>query len=146
MPKTEMTVVPTPQADLDGTPVLDRSNPLLARTMTLSAQAQTNSARTLEPPFRALCRVLHIEPRDILPVEMCDAVDMVHAYNKIKKDIFQTTEFDTKEERDDALVVMRAYAETAGDKGYTIYTKNTEEPNILVWKVTDRRGTTPAGE
>jgi hypothetical protein len=146
MPKTEMTVVPTPQANLDGDPVLDRSNPLLARTVTLSAQAHSKSAKGQEPPFRALCRIMQMDPRDILPAELCDAVDAVYLFNKREKDTFQTTPFDTAEERNDALTVMRLYAETGGDRGFTIYTKTAEQPNILVWKVTDRRGTTPAGE
>jgi hypothetical protein len=70
----------------------------------------------------------------------------VYEFGQKVADVFQVTPFDTAKERDDALVVMRAYAETPGDQGYTIYTQNDADPAKLVWKVTKRRTTTPRDE
>ena len=60
-------------------------------------------------------------------------------FGKANPEAFQYTPFDSEQEKDDAATIMRAYAEMAGDKGYTIYSQADENPALLVWKVTDRR-------
>jgi hypothetical protein len=141
MPRTEMTVVPTAQANLEGDPVINRDNPYLVKSMTLSKNHVPTGKKSKEPQMKALCRILGINIRELIPAELCDAIDQVYAYNQIQKDTFQSTPFETEADKEDFLYLARAYAETAGEKGYTIFTKTVEEPEICVWKVTDRRGT-----
>jgi hypothetical protein len=140
MPKTEMTVIPLQQADLNGNPPLNPNNPLLARTISPVTDLAPKSVKRVEPEFRALCRILGWKPNEVLPAELCEAVDAVYEWGQHNPDTFQCTPFDTAQERDDALTVMRAYAECPGDVGYTIYTKVDKDPSMLIWKVTRRRG------
>lgn len=97
--------------------------------------------------MRAVCRILGINIRELIPADLCDAIDSIYVFNKVNKDTFQSTPFESEAEKEDFLFLARAYAECAGEKGYTIFTKTVKEPEICVWKVTDRRGTrTEAGE
>lgn len=140
MPKDTTEVIPLRQADLNGNPPLNPDNPLLARTVQPVADLAPKSVKKQEPQFRALCRILGWIPSEVLPADLCEAVDVVYEWGKQNPDTFQCTPFDTPDERNDALTVMRAYAECPGDTGYTIYTKTDADPCMLVWKVTRRRG------
>jgi hypothetical protein len=142
-PRTELTVA---AETLQGPVIEHNGNPLLARTVTPTDKPPYQKGQKKEPQFRALCRILGWDPRELLPADLCDAVDAVYEFGQKVADVFQVTPFDTAKERDDALVVMRAYAETPGDQGYTIYTQNDADPAKLVWKVTKRRTTTPRDE
>lgn len=141
MPKDTTPVIPIRQATLLGGEPENMDNPFLAKTVQLTPDLAPKRREKAEPQMRALRRIFGDSVLEIIPKDIRDAVDMVHAYNKIEKDTFQVTPFDTAEDRDNALLSMRAYAEMAGDKGYTIYTKDDVNPAQLVWKVTDRRGT-----
>jgi hypothetical protein len=143
MPK-DTTIQPVAAlASTDGSPALDPSNPILARSVQLTPENNPKRVQKVEPQFRAICRILNWDPREVLPEELCDAVDAVYQFGIQNPDTFQTTPFDTAEEKNDALVLMRAYAETPGEHGYTIYTKTDVNPAMLIWKVTKRRGSRP---
>jgi hypothetical protein len=146
MPKDTTVVIPLQQANLLGDPVIDPNNRLLAKTVQLTPANSPKSRPKAEPLMRSLRRIYGDSVLEIIPQDVRDAVDMVFAYGQIEKDTFQVTDFDTPEDRNNALISMRAYAEMAGDVGYTVYTKDSENAAQLVWKVTARRGSNAVGE
>jgi LmbE family N-acetylglucosaminyl deacetylase len=94
-----------------------------------------------EPQIHLLARVLGEIVYDIFPEAFKDAVEAGYAFWVAHPSSYLDTEFDTAEERDDSLAVMRAYAEIAGDngEGYTIATRVHEDPKMLVWRAQTRR-------
>ncbi len=89
--------------------------------------------------MRKLRRILGEHVLELIPAEVREAVDTVYRFGKVNPEAFQYTPFDSPDQKDNALETMRAYAEMAGDNGYTIYVQADEDPDLLIWKVTDRR-------
>src|SRR5271155_2133823 len=121
-------------------------NPLLARTVQRTRDKAPKRRVTTEPQMRALRRIIGDDVLSIIPEDVREAVDAVHAFGKVNPEAFQYTPFATAEERNNALTVIRAYAEMAGEKGYTIYCEPDENPTLMIWKVTDRRTRKARGE
>lgn len=115
-------------------------NPLLAKTVQRTDEAAPKTRRKLIPQMRQLRNILGDGVLELIPADLRTAVDAIYAFNKVNPDVFQTTPFDTVQERDECITLMRAYAEMAGDYGYTIYTQDDRDEKLLVWKVTLRRG------
>lgn len=93
-----------------------------------------------EPTMRSLRRILGDGVLDIFPDGMTDLVDQAHAYWQQHPEKWLEAEYDTALERDDSFALMRAYAECAGQYGYTIRQDKTAEPHVLRFRVTKRRG------
>ncbi len=125
--------------DLTDNTEMATDNPLLNRTIQRVPDKAPKRVQTTEPQMRALRRILGDDALELIPFDVREAVDAVYQFGKANPEAFQYTPFDSEQEKDDAATIMRAYAEMAGDKGYTIYSQADENPALLVWKVTDRR-------
>jgi hypothetical protein len=93
-----------------------------------------------EPQMAALRRILGNNVLDIFPLELIQAVDASYKFWLENPDSFLDTPFETVEEKNDALLIMRAYAECADDGGYSIRTVTMEDPLLLSWRAQNRRG------
>ena len=102
--------------------------------------AVARAAKRVEPTMRKLRRILGDEILDIFPDGLIKAVDSLHEAWQADPKKWAELDFETVDERDDALDLMRAYAECAGDKGYTIRTDSEAEPLVARFRVTTRRG------
>lgn len=101
----------------------------------------TRSTRPpVEPTMRALRRIIGDEVLDIFPDGLTDTIDALFKAHGADKNTYAEIEFDTADERNDLLALMRAYAECAGEKGYTIRTDSETAPEVLRFRVTVRRG------
>lgn len=89
--------------------------------------------------MRKLRRILGDDVLNIIPITVRYAVDTVYKFSKINPEAFQYTPFDSEQDKLDSLDTMRAYAEMAGDNGYTIYVQADQDPSLLIWKVSERR-------
>jgi hypothetical protein len=144
MPKDTTTHLVVAQGTLEGGPVLNPDNPMLAKTVTLTAELAPKRREKALPQMRRLRNILGDAVLEIIPEGLREAVDGVYVWGQTNPDTFQVTQFDTAEEVQGTLELMRAYAEMAWDYGYTIYTKDDIDPAKLIWKVTDRRGSKSA--
>jgi hypothetical protein len=104
--------------------------------------AQAERAKK-DPLMRALRNILGDVVLDIFPQPLRDAVDKAYTFWREHPDSFLDTTFASVEEKFDSLTVMRAYADCAGENGYTIRTDAHADPLVLSWRVQNRRG---AGE
>jgi hypothetical protein len=93
-----------------------------------------------EPQMRALRRILGHNVLDVFPLGIIQAVDASYKFWLENPDSFLDTPFESEAEKDDALLVMRAYAECADDGGYSIRTVKTDDPCLLSWRAQNRRG------
>lgn len=112
---------------------------LLDNAATYEPERVTVTRQNKEPQMRALKRILGDDVESIFPEGLRDSVEQARSWTIAHPDAYIDTEFDDAEERNNVLIVMRAYSELAGDEGYTIATKNTPNPALLRWKVTARR-------
>lgn len=94
-----------------------------------------------EPQIKALLRILGEDVLNIFPTNFTAAVEQGYQFWQTHPDSYIDTDFDTAQERNDTLIVMRAYAEIAGPEheGYTIATKNEGPDSLLVWRAQPRR-------
>ena len=99
--------------------------------------------KKVEPAFQALRRILGDSVLEIFPIQLRQAVDQSYMVWQQNPDTYLVTEFDTVEEMDDALFLMRAYAQIAGEKGYSIRTVDPDAAPELHWRAQTRfkRGT-----
>jgi hypothetical protein len=93
-----------------------------------------------EPQMAALRRILGNNVLDVFPLDLIRAVDASYRFWLENPDSFLDTPFETVEEKEDALLIMRAYAECADDGGYSIRTVKTDDPCLLSWRAQNRRG------
>jgi hypothetical protein len=135
---THQTTQPGPDSVLD-----DNGSPFSGLRMVARTTAAMR-ARKVEPTMRKLRRILGDEILDIFPEGLIDAVDQLHDAWRADPEPWAELDFETEAERDDALDLMRAYAECAGDKGYTIRTDPDTEPTVARFRVTTRRGSNKA--
>lgn len=94
----------------------------------------------VEPTMRALRRILGDDVLNIFPEGLTEQVDKLYQFCSEDAELWPEIEFDTESERNDTLALMRAYAECAGTTGYTVRQDRTTEPNVLRFRVTNRRG------
>ncbi len=87
-----------------------------------------------EPTMRALRRILGDSVLDVFPEDLIKAVDSAYDFWRNTPDSYLITDFGSETEKADALAVMRAYSECAGDKGYTIRVLADDDPRRLVWR------------
>lgn len=92
-----------------------------------------------EPQMRALRRILGDVVMEIFPPDLMKSVDAVHARWLTHPDEYHEADFDSIEDMNNALVVMRAYAECADNGGYTIRTVDPEKWPVLTWRAQKRR-------
>jgi len=111
----------------------------LAQGKTFTPPRKTQKQETKEPQMRALRRILGDSVLEIIPEGVRSAVDASYKFWQEHPDSYQDTPMDSAQEREDALLVMRAYAEMAGDDGYTIRTVNDEDPAKFYWRAQNRR-------
>jgi hypothetical protein len=102
--------------------------------------AEKVAGEKVEPTMRALRRILGYDVLDVFPVGLADTVDRFYKVHSDNKALWSTATYEDVTKRNDTLFLMRAYAECAGDKGYTIRTKDTGNPCELRFRVTPRRG------
>lgn len=86
----------------------------------------------------ALTRILGDHVRDIFPEEFREAVTKSYTFWREHPDSYLDTLFDTAQERDDTLTVLRAYAECAPDGPWSIRTQSNNDPKMLCWRVQNR--------
>jgi len=101
----------------------------------------TPETKYREPQIHLLRRVLGDVVYDIFPSPFIDAVEAGYTFWQNHPSSYLDTLFDSADEKDDTLAVMRAYAEIAGQdgEGYTIATRTHEDPAMLVWRAQTRR-------
>jgi hypothetical protein len=97
-----------------------------------------------ETSLQALKRMFGDVVFDIIPTEVREAIDVAYKFYLENPDAYLVTEFDTGKSRDDALAVMRAYAEIANPAGYTIRTLKDAADFELHWRVQSRIKHAPA--
>jgi hypothetical protein len=112
----------------------------IGKTTIRTAVTRTGAKAPIEPQMAALVRILGDEVLDIFPEPMRDAVDTAYTFWQTHPDSYLDTEFGSKQERDDVLIVLRAYAEAAPGGPYTIRTVQDENPAMLCWRAQNRRG------
>lgn len=95
--------------------------------------------QTREPQMAALRRILGDGVMGIFPLGIIQAVDKGYEFYLANPDSFLDTPFANEAEKDDALTVMRAYAECAPNGGYTIRTTKVDDPATLSWRTTKRQ-------
>lgn len=93
-----------------------------------------------EPQMAALRRILGNNVLDVFPLGIIQAVDSSYKFWLENPDSFLDTPFETEAEKNDALLVMRAYAECADGGGYSIRTVKMDDPCLLSWRAQNRRG------
>jgi hypothetical protein len=123
-------------------PKPDETHPAskIGKTTIRTAVTRTGAKAPIEPQMAALVRILGDEVLDIFPDPMRDAVDTAYTFWQAHADSYLDTEFGSKQERDDVLTVLRAYAEAAPGGPYTIRTVQDENPAMLCWRAQNRRG------
>lgn len=84
--------------------------------------------------MRALRRILGDVVLEVFPADLRKAVDDAYGFWQATPDSYLITDFEDEKEKDDALLVMRAYAECADNGGYTIRTLVDPDPCKLVWR------------
>jgi hypothetical protein len=93
-----------------------------------------------ETSMHALRRILGDEVLDVFPEGIVDTTDALFEEHAKNKDAWADVTFETASDRNDALALLRAYAECADDPGYTIRQDRTTEPNVLRFRVVVRKG------
>jgi len=111
----------------------------LVTDKTVSGKKSRSGRANREPQMRALRRILGDGIMGIFPEELMKSVDAAHEFWQTNGDDFLVTDFDTVQDKEDSVTVMRAYAECAQDNGYSVYTRSDDDPLRLVWKVAKRR-------
>ena len=104
------------------------------------AKAQPVSGGKTEPTMRSLRRILGDDVLDIFPEGLIETVDDFYEAHQENEQLWSELSLDSADERNDLLALMRAYAECAGEKGYTVRQDRTAPPAVLKFRVTDRRG------
>lgn len=89
--------------------------------------------------MRSLRRILGDAIMDVFPDGLVTAVDDAYKFWLATPDSYLITDFDSEQDKQDSLTVMRAYADCADDGGYTIRTLADEDPRRLVWRAQTRR-------
>lgn len=111
---------------------------VLGRTSVRDVKKVAAKSQSKEPQMAALTRILGDHVRDIFPEEFREAVTKSYTFWREHPDSYLDTLFDTAQERDDTLTVLRAYAECAPDGPWSIRTQANDNPKMLCWRVQNR--------
>jgi hypothetical protein len=93
-----------------------------------------------ETVLQQLRRILGEPVLELIPKDVQEAVEAAYIFWKEHSDSYLITPFDDQQGRDDALAVMKAYAEIAPNGPYTIRTDKDSEPEVLLWRAQTRQG------
>jgi hypothetical protein len=99
-----------------------------------------------ETTLQALRRILGDSVLDLIPTDVQGAVEAAYKFWKDHSDSYLITPFDDQQGRDDALIVMKAYAEIAPNGPYTVRVDKNSEPEVLLWRAQTRQGKGTAAE
>lgn len=97
-------------------------------------------SQVTEPTMRALRRILGDGVLDVFPDGIIKNTDALYELHKADPAAWAEITMDSPAERDDLLKLMRAYAECAGETGYTIRQDRLAEPHMLRIRVVPRKG------
>lgn len=103
-------------------------------------KAQPTGTGAVEPTMRALRRILGDVVLDIFPAGITENVDELFDLCQEDSEFWAEVECESVQERNDLLALMRAYAECAGEKGYTIRQDRTADADVLRCRVVTRKG------
>jgi len=106
----------------------------------IEAAVRAQKADKVEPTMAGLRRILGDSVLDIFPVELRNAVDAAYKHWSDHPDSYLETPFDTADECNDALTLMRAYCECAPAGPWTLRTIDPDIRPVLHWRVQNRRG------
>jgi hypothetical protein len=142
------TMAPRAVADQPDQDLIDQAvaggKSLVALRLAQSTQTTVTRTKKEAPPkiplMRSLRNILGDGVLEIFPLAMRESVDAVYKFWVDHPDSYQVTPFESEEEKEEALIVMRAYAECAWDTGYTIRVVSDDDPSRLVWRAQNRRG------
>jgi len=109
-------------------------------------KAAQPESQAVEPTMRALRRILGEDVLDIFPEGFTDLIDGLYEAHSQDSEKWSEAEYDSADERNDALALMRAYAECAGETGYTIRQDRTASAETLRFRVIPRKGSKKAAQ
>jgi hypothetical protein len=125
-------------------PVPDAKPPARALITVDTDKTHKRVARRTDAPhetvLQSLKRILGDSVLDIIPTDVQEAVEAAYKFWSEHSDSYLVTPFDDQKGRDDALAVMKAYAEIAPNGPYTIRTDKDSEPEVLLWRAQTRQG------
>lgn len=107
---------------------------------------QRASTPVREPSMHALRRILGDEVLDIFPEGIVETTDELFKLHSNDKSAYAWVVFESEADRNDALALMRAYAECADDPGYTIRQDTATAANELRFRVVVRKGSSDSDE
>jgi hypothetical protein len=93
-----------------------------------------------ETVLQQLRRILGERVLELIPEDVQEAVEAAYKFWSEHSDSYLITPFDDQQGRDDALAVMKAYAEIAPKGPYTIRVDRDSEPHVLLWRAQTRQG------
>jgi hypothetical protein len=103
-------------------------------------KAQPSATGVVEPTMRAMRRILGDSVLDIFPAGIAKNVDELFDICSEDTEFWAEIQCESVTERNDLLALMRAYAECAGEKGYTIRQDRTAPAHVLRTRVIPRKG------
>jgi hypothetical protein len=103
-------------------------------------RAKPAGSGVTEPTMRALRRILGDDVLDIFPEGLPNQVDELFDVCMENADFWAEVECESVQERNDLLALMKAYAECAGEKGYTVRQDRTADSDVLRCRVVPRKG------
>jgi hypothetical protein len=95
---------------------------------------------TREPTMHALVRILGPEVLDIFPDGIAETVTELAAAHAADKSAYAHVVFDSPEDREDALSLMRAFTESTDDPRLSIRQDKNTDPDELRFRVVLRKG------
>ena len=113
------------------------------RSVTKKRAREVSQSETV---LQALMRILGDAVLDVIPEGVRGAVDAAYKFWQTHPDSFLVTDFDSQQSRDDALTVMKAYAEIAPEGPWTIRVDHDSAEHVLHWRAQTRQGRKAAGE
>jgi hypothetical protein len=119
-----------------------------ARSLTMiTVDPQQSIKRTRKPTtdqhetaLQSLQRILGDAVLEVIPEDVREAVEAAYKFWEEHSDSYLITPFDDEVGRNDALTVMKAYAEIAPNGPYTIRVDRNSEPHVLHWRAQTRQG------
>lgn len=115
-----------------------------------TARSVKRTRKTTDTPhetvLQALRRILGDSVLEVIPTDVQEAVEAAYEFWSQHSDSYLVTPFDDQTGRDDALAVMKAYAEIAPMGPYTIRVDKDSEPHVLHWRAQTRQGRGTASE
>ena len=140
MAQTEKPLAPVANPPASATPEIKIDE---TKTVTKKRERSTSPAETT---LQALYRILGDAVLEIIPEGVQNAVEASHKFWQQHPDSFLVTDFDSQQSRNDALTVMKAYAEIRPGGPLTIRQDHDSAPEVLHWRAQTRQGPKPATE